>query len=76
MLAVLFAQERLLKLLDDADLAIIDKRRPRANEAQIMHLIGDVAGKTCVLIDDMCDTGGTLCAAAKALKRTWRRRSA
>ncbi|TBR38235.1 ribose-phosphate diphosphokinase [Marinomonas agarivorans] len=56
------------KLLDDADLAIIDKRRPRANEAQIMHLIGDVAGKTCVLVDDMCDTGGTLCAAAVALK--------
>jgi ribose-phosphate pyrophosphokinase len=52
----------------DADLAIIDKRRPRANEATVMNLIGDVEGKVCVLVDDMIDTAGTLCAAAAALK--------
>ncbi len=52
----------------DADLAIIDKRRPRANEATVMNLIGDVEGKICVLVDDMIDTAGTLCAAAGALK--------
>ena len=56
------------KQLDDADLAIIDKRRPQANQAQVMHIIGDVEGKTCVLIDDMVDTAGTLCKAAEALK--------
>ena len=56
------------KQLDDADLAIIDKRRPKANEAQVMHIIGDVAGRTCVIIDDMVDTAGTLCKAAEALK--------
>jgi ribose-phosphate pyrophosphokinase len=54
--------------LDNADLAIIDKRRPRANEAEIMNIIGDVSGRSCVLVDDMVDTAGTLCAAAKALK--------
>jgi ribose-phosphate pyrophosphokinase len=58
----------LAKRLDDADLAIIDKRRPRANEAKVMHIIGDVAGRTCVLVDDMIDTAGTLCQAVKALK--------
>jgi len=58
----------LAKRLDDADLAIIDKRRPRANEAKVMHIIGDVANKTCVLVDDMIDTAGTLCQAVKALK--------
>jgi ribose-phosphate pyrophosphokinase len=58
----------LAKRLDDADLAIIDKRRPRANEAQIMHIIGDVEGKTCILVDDMIDTAGTLCQAVAALK--------
>ncbi|MGY6554997.1 MAG: ribose-phosphate diphosphokinase [Wenzhouxiangella sp.] len=52
----------------DADLAIIDKRRPRANEATVMNLIGDVQGKICVLVDDMIDTAGTLCAGAAALK--------
>jgi ribose-phosphate pyrophosphokinase len=57
------------KRLDDADLAIIDKRRPQANMAQVMHIIGDVAGKTCVLVDDMVDTAGTLCKAAEALKQ-------
>ncbi len=58
----------LAKRLDDADLAIIDKRRPRANEAEVMNIIGDVQGRTCVLIDDMVDTAGTLCQAVAALK--------
>ena len=58
----------------DADLAIIDKRRPRANEATVMNLIGDVEGKVCVLVDDMIDTAGTLCAAAGALKDKGARR--
>ncbi len=58
----------LAKQLDDADLAIIDKRRPRANESKVMNIIGDVKGRTCVLIDDMVDTAGTLCKAAGALK--------
>jgi len=56
------------KRLDDADLAIIDKRRPRANEATVMNVIGDVQGRTCILVDDIVDTAGTLCAAAAALK--------
>ena len=56
------------KRLDDADLAIIDKRRPKANVATVMNIIGDVDGKTCVLVDDIVDTAGTLCAAAMALK--------
>ncbi|HET8899205.1 MAG TPA: ribose-phosphate diphosphokinase [Rhodanobacteraceae bacterium] len=56
------------KRLDDADLAIIDKRRPKANVATVMNIIGDVAGKTCVLVDDIVDTAGTLAAAAAALK--------
>src|SRR5580658_5726155 len=56
------------KRLDDAELAIIDKRRPRPNESKVMNIIGEVAGKSCVLIDDMVDTAGTLCLAAKALK--------
>jgi ribose-phosphate pyrophosphokinase len=56
------------KRLDDAELASIDKRRPRPNESKVMNIIGEVAGKTCVLIDDMVDTAGTLCLAAKALK--------
>ncbi|BCU07634.1 ribose-phosphate diphosphokinase [Allochromatium tepidum] len=58
----------LAKRLDDADLAIIDKRRPRANEAQVMNIIGDVEGRSCVLVDDLVDTAGTLCRAAEALK--------
>ena len=57
------------KQLDDADLAIIDKRRPRANEAEVMNLIGDVDGRTAMLVDDMVDTAGTLCTAANALKQ-------
>ncbi len=56
------------KRLDDADLAIIDKRRPRPNESKVMNIIGDIRGKVCVLVDDMIDTAGTLCQAAKALK--------
>jgi ribose-phosphate pyrophosphokinase len=52
----------------DVELAIIDKRRPRANVAEVMNLIGDVNGRTCLLVDDMVDTAGTLCSAAKALK--------
>ena len=56
------------KQLNEADLAIIDKRRPKANEAQIMNLIGEVDGRTCLLVDDMVDTAGTLCKAADALK--------
>jgi ribose-phosphate pyrophosphokinase len=58
----------LAKQMDDADLAIIDKRRPRPNEAKVMNIIGQVAGRTCVMIDDMVDTAGTMCLAAKALK--------
>ncbi|EPH6926022.1 ribose-phosphate diphosphokinase [Providencia stuartii] len=56
------------KLLNDTDMAIIDKRRPRANVSQVMHIIGDVSGRDCILVDDMIDTGGTLCKAAEALK--------
>ncbi|CCE25032.1 ribose-phosphate diphosphokinase [Methylotuvimicrobium alcaliphilum] len=58
----------LAKRLDDADLAIIDKRRPKANVSEIMHIIGDVEGRTCVMVDDLVDTAGTLCHAAEALK--------
>jgi len=57
------------KLLDDKDLAIIDKRRPQANVAQVMHIIGDIEGRDCIIVDDMIDTGGTLCKAAEALKQ-------
>lgn len=56
------------KRVNDSDLAIIDKRRPKANVSEVMNIIGDVNGKTCVLIDDMIDTAGTLCQAAVALK--------
>jgi len=56
------------KLMDDTDLAIIDKRRPSANVSQVMHIIGDVKGRDCIIVDDMIDTGGTLCKAAEALK--------
>ena len=58
----------LARRLDNADLAIIDKRRPRANESQVMNIIGDVRGKSCILVDDLVDTAGTLCQAAQALK--------
>ncbi|NBC21793.1 MAG: ribose-phosphate diphosphokinase [Alphaproteobacteria bacterium] len=50
------------------DLAIVDKRRPRAGESEVMNIIGDVAGRHCILVDDICDSGGTLCNAAAALK--------
>jgi ribose-phosphate pyrophosphokinase len=59
----------LAKRLDDAGLAIIDKRRPQPNMAEVMNVIGEVSGKTCVLIDDMVDTAGTLCQAASVLKQ-------
>jgi ribose-phosphate pyrophosphokinase len=58
----------------EADLAIIDKRRPRPNEAKVMHIIGEVEGRTCVLMDDLVDTAGTLCEAAGALKAHGARR--
>ncbi len=58
----------LAKRLDDADLAIIDKRRPRPNEAKVMNIIGDVEGRSCIIVDDLVDTAGTLCQAAAALK--------
>ena len=62
------------KQLGDIDLAIIDKRRPKANESQVMHIIGEVDGRDCVIVDDMVDTAGTLCKAAAALKDNGARR--
>ena len=62
------------KLLNEADLAIIDKRRPKANVSQVMHIIGDVTDRDCIIVDDMIDTGGTLCKAAEALKEHGARR--
>ncbi len=56
------------KMIDDADLAIIDKRRAAANESEVMNVIGDVEGRTCIIVDDIVDTAGTLCQAATALK--------
>jgi ribose-phosphate pyrophosphokinase len=56
------------KLLDDSDLAIIDKRRAAANQSEVMNIIGDIEGKVCIVPDDIIDTAGTLCNAAKALK--------
>jgi ribose-phosphate pyrophosphokinase len=56
------------KRLNDSELAIIDKRRPRSNQAQVMNIIGDVKDRNCILVDDIIDTGGTLCQAASALK--------
>ena len=50
------------------DLAIIDKRRPQANETKVMNVIGDVKGRSCIIVDDIVDTAGTLCTAAQALK--------
>jgi ribose-phosphate pyrophosphokinase len=58
----------LAKRLDDAELAIIDKRRPQPNMSEVMNVIGEIKGRTCVLIDDLVDTAGTLCQAAKTLK--------
>lgn len=51
----------------DAGLALCDKRRERANEADVMNIVGDVSGKNCLIVDDMCDTGGTICKVAEAL---------
>jgi ribose-phosphate pyrophosphokinase len=62
------------KQLGEIDLAIIDKRRPKANESQVMHIIGEVEGRDCVIVDDMVDTAGTLCKAAAALKQHGARR--
>ncbi len=62
------------KMLGEADLAIIDKRRAKANESEVMHIIGDVKDRDCVIIDDMVDTAGTLCKAAAALKEHGARR--
>jgi len=58
----------LAKRLDDADLAIVDKRRPEAGKSEVMNIIGDVKGCRCIMLDDMCDSGGTLANAAAALK--------
>jgi ribose-phosphate pyrophosphokinase len=58
----------LAKRLDNAPLAIVDKRRERAGESEVMNIIGDVEGRFCILIDDIVDSGGTLCNAAGALK--------
>ena len=52
----------------DADIAIVDKRRPKAGESEVMNIIGDVAGRSCIIYDDIIDSGGTICNAAKALK--------
>jgi ribose-phosphate pyrophosphokinase len=62
------------KYLDNTDLAIVDKRRPKANVSEVMNIIGDVEGKTCIVIDDMIDTAGTLCKAADALVDSGARR--
>ncbi|UAJ65253.1 ribose-phosphate pyrophosphokinase [Candidatus Schneideria nysicola] len=58
------------KRLNETDMAIIDKRRPRINTTEVMHVIGDVANRDCILVDDMIDTGETLCKAAEALKNS------
>jgi ribose-phosphate pyrophosphokinase len=59
----------LAKLLDDAEIAIVDKRRPKAGVSEVMNIVGDVDGRRCIIFDDMCDSGGTLCNAAIALKK-------
>jgi ribose-phosphate pyrophosphokinase len=58
----------LAKRLDDANLVIIDKRREKANQSEVMNIIGEVDGTTCIMMDDMVDTAGTMCQAANALK--------
>ena len=57
----------LARALDNKPIAIIDKRRPEPNKAEVMNIIGDIAGKTCIMIDDMIDTAGSICAGAQAL---------
>ncbi len=57
------------KQIDDLELAIIDKRRPQANVTEVMNVIGDIKGKTCIMVDDIVDTAGTLSTAAEALKQ-------
>ncbi|MBP7712797.1 MAG: ribose-phosphate diphosphokinase [Gammaproteobacteria bacterium] len=64
----------LAKRLDDAELAIIDKRRPRPNEARVMHVIGDVEDRDCIIVDDLVDTAGTLTEGARALKQAGARK--
>ena len=59
----------LAKRLDNAPLAIVDKRRERAGESEVMNIIGDVEGRCCILVDDIVDSAGTLCNAAAALKQ-------
>mgnify|MGYP003334280434 CR=1 FL=1 len=59
----------LAKRLDNAPLAIVDKRRDRPGESEVMNIIGDVSGRTCVIVDDIVDTANTLCLAAEALKK-------
>jgi ribose-phosphate pyrophosphokinase len=59
----------LAKRLDNAPLAIVDKRRERAGESEVMNIIGDVSGRCCILVDDIVDSAGTLCNAAAALKQ-------
>jgi len=59
----------LAKRLDDVELAIIDKRRERAGVSEVMNIIGDVDGRTCILVDDIVDSAGTLCNAAEALRK-------
>jgi ribose-phosphate pyrophosphokinase len=59
---------RALAKILNCDLAIIDKRRPKPNEAQVMNIIGDIKDRTCLIVDDIVDTAGTLCKAAQALK--------
>ena len=68
MLVVLLEPEQLQKRVD-CDLAIIDKRREKASVSEVMNIIGEVKNKHCILIDDICDTAGTLTNAAKALKK-------
>jgi len=64
----------LAKFLNDAELAIIDKRREKENQSQVMNVIGDVKDKTCILVDDIIDTAGTICNAAQALKNSGAKR--
>jgi len=59
---------KVAKWLPDANVAMIDKRRPKDNEVEVMNVVGDVSGQTCIIVDDIVDTAGTLCEAAKALK--------